>query len=295
MPRALTPIASQSARPFQLLLCLSLIGCHAADAPIPDAVDDTPAPSPVLVFQAEPATGVLGTQFSLIWSSQGLAQCQASEDWSGAREVSGNQTVTPSAPGTYRFQLSCSNTAAELTETVSIEVTEPPPTPVTSSLSLSPDTVGLNQAATLTWTSQGASGCTASGAWSGSLAPSGSRAVQFDTPGTYPLSLNCDGPGGSAMETQTLSVLAPPTLQLQASKLQGDAPLSLRLNWSSERPTVGEEERRLESPGSYRYSLSCEGLSGTVMQQQVITVADPNAEAKALFEARRRLRDAAMP
>ena len=309
MPRALTPIASQSAKPFQLLLCLSLFGCHAADAPIPDAVDDTPAPSPVLVFQAEPATGVLGTQFSLIWSSQGLAQCQASEDWSGAREVSGNQTVTPSAPGTYRFQLSCSKTAAELTETVSIKVTDPPPTPVTSSLSLSPDTVGLNQAATLTWTSQGASDCTASGAWSGSLAPSGSRAVQFDTPGTYPLILNCDGPGGSAMETQTLSVLAPPTLQLQASKLQGDAPLSLRLNWSStdaqrcqasddwsgERPTVGEEERRLESPGSYRYSLSCEGLSGTVAQQQVITVLDPNAEAKALFEARRRIREAAMP
>lgn len=309
MPRASRTINSRSVRPIQLLLCLSLIGCHAADAPLPETTDEGPAPTPALSFQAQPTSGVLGTSFSLLWSAEELEQCQASEDWSGTREVSGNETVTPSAPGTYRFQLRCRGINAELTETVSIEVIAPPPTPVSATLNLSPDIVGLSVAATLTWGSEGATGCTASGGWSGSLAPSGSRSVLFDSPGAYPLILSCDGPGGSATDTRTLTVLPPPTLQLEASPQQGDAPLTLRLSWSStdaqrclasddwsgERPTTGDEELLLDSPGSYRFSLSCEGLSGTVTQQQDVTVLDPNAEAKALFEARRRIRDSALP
>lgn len=309
MPRASTPHASVSARPMQLLFCLSLIGCHAADAPLPENAGDTPAPAPTLTFEAEPASGVLGSHFSLVWSSQGLAQCQASEDWSGAREVSGNETVTPSAPGSYRYQLNCSGTGGALSEIVSIQVIAPPPTPVSVSLSLTPATAGLNQVAALIWASEGATGCTASGAWSGSLPPSGNRTVQFDSPGAYPLKLRCEGPGGAATDEQTLTVLPAPTLQLQSSAQQADAPAVVLLSWSSTdaqgcqasddwsgaRATAGQEERRLETPGSYRFSLSCDGLSGTVTQQQVITVLDPNAEAKALFEARRRIRDAAMP
>lgn len=58
----------------------------------------------------------------------------------------------------------------------------------------------------INWSTYNASGCNASGAWSGSLAGSGSRAVQLGTAGSYNLGLTCKN--ASAALSTTTQVLA---------------------------------------------------------------------------------------
>ena len=58
----------------------------------------------------------------------------------------------------------------------------------------------------LSWSSANASGCTASGAWSGARATSGAVTVAPSAAGSYTYSLTCSGDGGSASASAALSV-----------------------------------------------------------------------------------------
>jgi len=60
----------------------------------------------------------------------------------------------------------------------------------------------------LNWNASDADGCTASGGWSGSLGTSGSQSIGPLSQGTT-FSLNCTGPGGSALEMISVSVIGP--------------------------------------------------------------------------------------
>lgn len=77
---------------------------------------------------------------------------------------------------------------------------------VSMTLRATPATVSAGGSTTLTWTSKNASGCQASGAWSGTLDPSGSRVVSLRSPGESVFTLACAG--ATAAPTATLSVLA---------------------------------------------------------------------------------------
>jgi hypothetical protein len=78
-----------------------------------------------------------------------------------------------------------------------------PPAP-TVSLSASPSSISSGGSSTLSWNSANATSCTASGAWSGSQALSGSQLVSPSTTSTY--SLTCSGTGGSASANTTVTV-----------------------------------------------------------------------------------------
>jgi hypothetical protein len=80
----------------------------------------------------------------------------------------------------------------------------------TITLSASPSTVTAGQSSTLTWNSTNATGCTASGAWSGSQPTSGSVSTgALNQNSTY--SLNCTGSGGSASASASVVVSATTT------------------------------------------------------------------------------------
>lgn len=305
-PAFRTPRALRRASTF--LLASSLLACHApAEQSPPDDKPDAPTPS--LQLQAEPPSAVLGSAFTLSWATQHLQSCLASEAWSGTRPLIGSETVQPTATGKHVYELSCSDGDLIIRQTATITVIEAPPEPVSANLTVAPALAGLNQPVAVQWLSSGASGCEASGAWSGTLPPAGSRSLLFDAAGDYELHLRCEGRGGFAEHQQTLRVLPAPTLSLTASPSQGDAPLNLQLSWVSShaqectatddwngsRPLNGSADEQLIEPGTYRYTLSCSGLSGSQVQTRTITVLDPTAQAKALFESRRRIRDAAMP
>lgn len=78
----------------------------------------------------------------------------------------------------------------------------------TVTLTANPASVLSGQGSTLTWSSTNATSCTASGAWSGSEAPSGTASTgALTAAATYTLS--CTGSGGSAQASANVAVTAP--------------------------------------------------------------------------------------
>jgi uncharacterized protein (TIGR03118 family) len=80
----------------------------------------------------------------------------------------------------------------------------------TVSVVAKPTTITLGQSTVVTWTSNAGTSCTASGAWSGSLAATGTKTVTPTTAGAETFTLNCTGGGygGGGMGSATLTVNA---------------------------------------------------------------------------------------
>lgn len=85
-----------------------------------------------------------------------------------------------------------------------------PVTPVpTVLLSIDAPKVAVGQSAKLTWSSTNATSCTATGAWAGTQATSGTSAQVSNTPGPLTYTLTCTGAGGSANQSVSLAVAIP--------------------------------------------------------------------------------------
>jgi hypothetical protein len=96
--------------------------------------------------------------------------------------------------------------------------------PGAPSLTLAEGSVAANSSTTITWSSVNASGCKASGSWSGSLAASGSQTITPTAAGTASYTLACsNGAGTSATTTASLIVTA------TASSSRGGGALSWTL------------------------------------------------------------------
>ena len=78
--------------------------------------------------------------------------------------------------------------------------------PATVTMNVTPSSVMPGQSATLTWTSSNASSCTASGAWSGSMATSGSATVQLQGSKAQVYTLSCVGSGLPRENSVSLNV-----------------------------------------------------------------------------------------
>ena len=78
---------------------------------------------------------------------------------------------------------------------------EPSPTATISSSSAS---VSLDSVITLTWYSTNATSCSASGAWSGTKAISGTEDITISTPGNNQFTISCSGSGGSSSASTTI-------------------------------------------------------------------------------------------
>ena len=159
--------------------------------------------------------------------------------------------------------------------------------PPSLSLSASPATVAPGESSVLTWDSSAADECTASGAWAGSRAVSGSEAVSNLTE-TQVYSLSCSGSGGSTVRDVQITVeqsdgivvtashppASAPLLSLSASPATIAAGESSTLSWGStgasectasgawggSRPTSGSEA--LSNVTETRvYSLSCTAVA----------------------------------
>jgi hypothetical protein len=163
------------------------------------------------------------------------------------------------------------------------------PSPPTVSLAAMPTSVTSGGSTTLTWSSTDATQCTASGAWSGNKATSGSAgsgALSSDSSFT----LTCTGAGGSGSDTISVTVTAPqpgaPQVQLDAAPAAVGVGESATLTWSSTNATQcmasgdwsgskmtsgSEDTGALASSGSY--TLTCTGASGSASDTELVTVA----------------------
>jgi hypothetical protein len=145
----------------------------------------------------------------------------------------------------------------------------------TATLSAAPTVVASGAASTLTWSSTGATACTASGGWTGGLAPSGSQTTGALTVDTL-FSLTCAGAGGTtAAVTTTVTILPLPTATLTADPAALNAGGTSTLTWSSTNATACTASDgwsgSLPTSGSQgtgaltvttTYSLTCSGDGG---------------------------------
>lgn len=109
-------------------------------------------------------------------------------------------------PGSYFVNLIATPGNNQNAGTYAVSVTDRPPPPVVT-LNATPNGVSSGGAVDLTWSSQAATSCTATGGWTGSKAVSGTeRSAALTTATTFTLA--CTGAGGTTSSNVTVNVQA---------------------------------------------------------------------------------------
>ncbi len=207
----------------------------AADTPSSDvglSVGSAIPPAPAVTFKVNntketAATTTYGGSASLTWSSLGARDCVASGDWSGTKGTSsGSLSVTntniASGVTAKTYKLSCTTGKRTITKTIRInEDAQPAPTvsfyaTYDQGSALVGSTLHQGQSLHLTWSTTNASTCTASNAWSGPKATSGtlevlsSNATVSNYDVTYTLTCaNLSGRTTAQSVTVTISTAVP--------------------------------------------------------------------------------------
>ena len=260
--------------------------CTGAGGSAGQSVRVTVVPRPTVTLSASPTSVVSGGASTLTWSSTNATSCTASGAWSGAKPTSGTQSTGPlSAARTYT--LSCTGIGGSRSRSVTVGIT----LPATVTLSATPSAVSSGGSAILAWSSTNAVSCTASGAWSGVTATSGSQS-------TGPLSatslytLTCSNSASSAISSAIVNVSAGPTVSLNVSPIVVASGGSATLTWSSTNATSctagGAWSGAVATAGSQStgpvtaastFSLTCSGPEGFATTAVNLSVLDPNTSA----------------
>lgn len=86
-----------------------------------------------LDFSTSRTSAVAGDSVVLEWRSLEAESCVASGDWEGTRARIGNQMQALPQARVYTFTLTCKAGNASVSKTVQVDVTNPPPKPVSLS------------------------------------------------------------------------------------------------------------------------------------------------------------------
>ena len=188
------------------------------------------------VSWVQPNTAVL-----LNWSSQNATECRGFLGPPGTMPTlptSGSQMTAPLTE-TTRFNIVCSNpvmgagTAEAVVVVVSGGAAPTPTATLTSSRYDVPD--NGDSGVTLEWSSTNATLCVASGAWTGVIAPSGSKVLGVTQTSEY--SIACAGGAGVATASVTVRSWARPEVSLVADPVQTPPNSVVLLTWSSRNAT----------------------------------------------------------
>jgi hypothetical protein len=251
------------------------------------------AAMPIVSLAVSPADIPAGQSANLSWASKGATQCWASEGWQGNQPLQGAMT-TPPVTTPVRYTLTCSGLGGTASEQVELAVDAAlPPRPPSVDLQADPATVAAGGSVTLSWTSDGATQCTAGGAWSGDTATSGNTVVgPINQAGTY--SLSCTGAGGTSSDAVNVAVGTTPTAtampaavtaSLQASPAWVAPGESSLVTWSSSGATAcnasGNWSGAKTVSGSVQlgplnadsaFTISCTGPGGTAVASTSVSM-----------------------
>jgi hypothetical protein len=170
----------------------------------------------VTLTASAPAVSV-GTPVTLSWSSPpNTTNCTAGagspgDGWTGSLAGAGTKSVTSTTASTITYSISCnfgsgpSQAQTQVTYTAVVATQPATPTP-TATLTASASSQVVGTPVSMSWTSQNANACTASGGasgdgWSGTLLSlSGTMSVTEATAGSYSYDIICTGapPAASA-------------------------------------------------------------------------------------------------
>jgi hypothetical protein len=181
------------------------ISCGSGSATVQASTQVTVSNSTSTSLTATSSTSVVNVPVYLTWSSASGDVCTASggtgsDGWTGTLASSGSTSVTSPTAGTVTYGITCSNAGV-----VTTQVTYNTPTgtltenlPPSVQLSTNDTTQSVGQGVMLTWSSQYAANCVASGGaagdgWTGGLPVSGSMQVVEQQTGTVTYEIQCTG------------------------------------------------------------------------------------------------------
>jgi hypothetical protein len=170
-------------------------------------------------------------------------------------------------------------------------------TPVVS-ISATPTATTTGQVITLTWSvsNPSTSTCTASGAWSGTLATSGTQTVTAGAAGTSFYTLTC----GAVSSTTSVVVSTPPpspTASLTLAPANINSAQTSVLSWSSAnatsctasgawsgaKATSGSVTVTPTAAGNFTFSLACTGEGGTASASAALSVTTALSNSAAII------------
>ncbi len=182
--------------------------------------------------------------------------------------------------------------------TTSVPTPTPTPTPTplpTVSLSLSPASIMAGGVVTVTWSSQNATSCTASGSWSGTKALSGSESLLMSSAGIMPFTLSCTGAGGTNSVTTNYTVA---TVTVTPTPTPTSTPVLVKMSTTDTvnvRKAPGGRKIGTQPQGAVGYKLSqpvwankynwinidfITGVDGYVAEPYLVVVPDATVQAQ---------------
>ena len=160
-----------------------------------------PPPTTVDGFTAAPATITAGETTTMSWTTTGATDVSI-DNGVGAVAVDGNATVIPTVDTTYTLTATGTGGTATAIAAVTVNATLPPP-PTVDSLAAGPSTISVVGAATLSWTTTGATGVSIDNGV-GTVAVDGNVSLSPSATTTY--TLTATGAGGTATSSATVTV-----------------------------------------------------------------------------------------
>jgi len=177
-----------------------------------------------------------------------------------------------------------------------------------------PASIKQGQTSAAVWTTSGASSCTATGDWSGTVSvnnPRGTTIGPMMTAGTFTYGLSCTGAGGTTAVNTALGVgtVPAPTIQLTLTPSSITPGNAVVITWSTTNASsctatggtgadgwagskaianaTGFTTGVITSVGDYNYNLTCTGTGGVTEQSALLNVstAAPPAAPTVSFAA----------
>lgn len=257
------------------LTCFGAAGVVSETREVQISLTAQPELPPSIDINSSKQTIANGDSITLTWQADSASTCVASGGWSGAKNVSGSETVVNVVVSEI-FELTCSGAGGDTTVSSSVSVVDPASPQI--SFTGSSQSVNYGGGLTLDWSVANATSCTASGDWSGSQNTSGSRSFDNLTENAG-YTLSCVGVGGSSSAAVNTSVLpAPlPTLSFTSSTVTATLGDNLQLSWESTNADScvasegwsgakppSDTETILDIAANTTFKLSCTGQGGNV-------------------------------
>lgn len=251
--------------------------------------------------------------YVLVTYNSNLANCylnaspyipNASQDPLGTSGLAqGQVTVSPERSGTFELSMTCQGFTSAPVTSLPLTLQVLPPAPPTVAISFNPSPVVAGEALTVSWTSNGTTGCSPAGGMPGGFwgastgitqAPAGSE-TEIAQPGQFTFGLSCqsiDPTLGSASTSADLTVLAlSDTLTASATAVTTGDRFTLSWTstaassctaagggangspWTGALPSAGSITQTATAPGSFDYQLTCGTANLRATQVVTITVS----------------------
>jgi hypothetical protein len=228
-----------------------------------------------------------GASATLSWTSQDATSCSASDDWSGDKPLSGEES-TGDLTANKLFTLTCANGANYTSESVSVNIKNvvlPNPTvDLKADGSDGPIEIANGASATLSWTSVDAENCVVSNDWQGDSKPLSGEESTGNLTESKIFTLTCRNGSVDATDSVTVNVrgaaVPKPTVNLKINNSSNPIALNsgqqATLSWTTINAascsasgswTGSKAKTGSESTGSLSesktYTLTCKNSSGS--------------------------------